>query len=469
MAGVDTTAGVAEELRGRTAGDVLVPGDDGYEEARAVWNGMVDRRPALIVRCTTTPDVVAAGRTARTRDLPLSVRAGGHNVAGRAIVEDGVVVDLSQMRAVRIDPVARHAWVQAGATWADFDAAAQDHGLATTGGVHSGTGVAGLTLGGGFGYLARRYGLACDNLVGADVVTADGEVVHASEESHPELFWALRGGGGNLGVVTSFEFELHPVGPEVLVAQAFHRYEDAGAVLRAYRDLLAAAPDTVSAYALVIHLPPVAPFPADLHGQPAVALVAVHTGEVEAGRPLLDPVAAIGDPVVSFVAPMAYAELQSSFDAGSPDGARYHYRSQFLAGLPDEAIDVLVAGAANLPGAFTMVGIEPMGGAIARVPADATAFPHRDAAFDLGIWGGWTDPADDERIAAWARDLHDAMRPFGTGGVYVNYLDDDEDARVPDAYGPVWDRLAAAKAAWDPDNLFRATMNVPPSGRSSTG
>jgi FAD/FMN-containing dehydrogenase len=451
-------------LDDRLVGELVVPDHAGYDAARAVWNGMIDRRPRAIARCADTADVAAALTVARAHDLPLAVRGGGHNVAGTAVCDDGLVIDLSTMTGVRVDPEARTARVQAGATWADVDAATQEHGLATVGGVDSRTGVGGLTLGGGNGWLARTHGLTVDNLLAVDLVTADGAVVHASADEHPELFWALRGGGGNFGVVTSFEYRLHPIGPEVLVTQAFHRFDDLTEVLRFHRDYVAAAPDEVSCYAMILHVPPIDAFPAEHHGAPAVALVAVHSGDVDEAGPLLAPVEGHGDPIVAFTTPTPYTALQQSFDAGTPDGARYHYRSQFLADLSDDAIATLATLAGRLPGEFTMVGIEPMGGAVNRVPADATAFPHRDAAFNLGIWAGWSDPGMDAEATAWARELHAAMTPHATGGVYVNYLDRDEAARVEDAYAGHLARLRDVKQTWDPDNVFRGNHNIRPRG-----
>ena len=455
-----TTRWLAERIRGET----LFPGEAGYDEARTVWNGMIDRRPAVIVRCRSATDVMAAVDFARTRSLPLSVKGGGHSVAGNAVCDGGVMVDLSAMNSVQVTPEARRARVGPGARWGEFDQTAQAFGLATTGGIDSRTGVAGLTLGGGVGYLARKHGLAVDNLVAADVVTAAGELVRASEDEHPELFWGLRGGGGNFGIVTSFEFQLHPVGPEVLTAQIFYPVDQAGEILRAYRDLTAAAPDELALYALVTHVPPAAPFPETFHGQVALALLACYCGNLEAGEELLKPLRRLGSPIFRAIQPMEYTALQKSFDAAFPDGGRYYWKTQYLADLPDAAIDTIVEHAAVLPGAYTSMSIEPAGGAIGRVDPTATAFPHRNARFNFGIWPGWTDPADDEEAIAWARGFHESMTPWSTGGVYANYLDGDEQDRVAAAYGENHARLIRLKRTWDPDNLFQINQNVDPEG-----
>jgi FAD/FMN-containing dehydrogenase len=451
-------------LAAAITGDVLVPGDDGYDTTRAVWNGMVDRRPAVIVRCASTHDVVAAIAFGREHGLELSTRGGGHNVAGRAVVDDGLMIDLGPMTEVRVDPDARRAHVQPGARWGDVDQATQAHGLATPGGTVSVTGVAGLTLGGGVGFLSCAYGTASDNLVAAELVTADGEVVRANEDENPDLLWALRGGGGGFGVVTSFEFALHPVGPEVAVAQAYVLADHAREALTFLREYSADSPDEVGTYGLAIRIPPVDPFPAEHHGKVAIAIVAMHPGSVEEGERVLAPIGEFDQAILAFVAPMPYVDLQQSFDAGSPDGSRYYFKSQYLAALPDEAIDVIVDHLDPFPGDFTMIGLEPMGGAISRVPRDATAFPHRDSQFVFGVWAGWSDPSEDDQMMAWARSVHEAMVPLGNGGMYANYLDQDDADVVNRAFRGNWDRLLDVKRTWDPDNVFAANQFVTLSG-----
>lgn len=452
----------AEALESRVRGSVVGPGDTGYDEARSVWNGMVDRRPAAIVRCADVEDVRAALAHARRRGVGVSVRGGGHQVAGSALCDGGIVLDMRDMADVRVDPERRSARVGPGARWRDFDRAAQAHGLATTGGVHSGTGVAGLTLGGGVGYLARRFGLAADNLTEADVVLADGTLVTASEKEHPELFWGLRGGGAGLGVVTSFEFALHAVGPEVMTVQAFFPYDELGQALAAYRAFAAEAPDEVACYAMILKIPPVDPFPHEHHGAVSLAVVGCHTGDLEAGHAALAPVERFGTPLLAATQAMPYVDWQQAFDAGVPDGGRYYYKAQFLDDLSDGLIAELVDRLHALPGAYTIVGIEPLGGAIARVDPEATAFPHRTVRYNLSAWTGWIEPGDDAENIAWTRSFHSAIAPHAANGVYANYLDRDDADRVEAAFGPNLARLTRLKATFDPDGLFRADPGPQP-------
>jgi len=421
---------------------------------------MIDHRPAAIVRCRGAADVMATVAFAAEHGIELSVRGGGHNVAGASVVDGGIVIDTSPMGTVRVDVANQRAHVGPGARLGDVDHEAQAHGLATTGGVDSRTGVAGLTLGGGVGWLARKHGLASDNIVAFDVVTADGRLVRASEREHAELFWALRGGGGNFGIVTNFEFQLHEIGPEVTVAQVFHRHQDAAEVLRFYRDLMADAPDELTCYLMATHLPPGDPIPPELHGAPAIALAACHVGDADEARRTLEEITAFGNPIIANVEAMPYIALQQAFDAGTPDGERYYFKAHMLDELPDGAIDVIAQHLAALPGAYTMVALEPLGGAIGRIPADATAWPHRDARFSFGIFAGWSDPSDDEALISWARRFHEQMAPHATGGVYVNYLDrDDTDASLS-PYGDHEQRLAEIKAEWDPGDLFHGNRPI---------
>lgn len=452
-----------KSLDGVLRGEVMRPDDAGYDHARALWNGMIDRRPAAIVRCRGVADVQAAIRFARQNGLPVTAKGGGHQVAGTALCDDGIVLDLGLMDGIRIDVERRRARVGPGATWRAFDHEAQAFGLATTGGVHSGTGIAGLTLGGGVGYLARRFGLAADNLVSADVVLADGTLVTASEGDNSELYWGLRGGGASLGVVTSFEYALHRLGPQVMTAQAYHPFEDAQNVLRFYRDFMAAAPDELACYALILKVPPIHPFPEVHHGRITLALVAVHSGDLEAGANALEPLERFGDPILAAIQESSYAAFQQAFDAGTPDGARYYYKSQFADALSDGLIDAIIGSTEPLAGPFTMIGIEPLGGAISRVDASATAFAHRNAAFNVSAWAGWTDAAEDEDHMAWARAFHAATAPHSAAGVYVNYLDRDDAHRASAAFGENHLRLKRVKATYDPDNLFRTHRSLVPS------
>ncbi len=453
-----------DQFRQSLTGPLLAPDDGDYDEVRAVWNGMIDRRPALIARCADEDDVVAAVNFARDHELLVSVRCGGHSVAGKSVCDSGLMIDLSAMNAVTIDPDAKTARVEGGARLGDLDAAAQQFGLATTAGIVSETGVGGLTLGGGLGFLARRFGLTVDNLLAADVVTASGERIRASMSENADLFWALRGGGGNFGIVTAFEFRLHEVGPEVLVGQAFYPLEDTREVLRFYRDVMADAPDELAMYALVVTVPPVEPFPETHQGTPAILLLACHSGDPEDGARTLAPLGDFGEPILRVIQPMEYTALQQSFNAGTPDGQRYYWKSHFHRELSDAAIDTFVESVTTLPGPFSIVGFEPLGGAAGRVEADETAFAHRDAEFALGIWSGWADPAADEDAIAWTRKVYTAMAPYSTGGVYSNYMADDDDGRSAAAFAENFGRLARVKSAYDPANFFRVNQNIVPAG-----
>ena len=451
-----------DDFRNSLKGLLVLPEDADYDEVRTVWNAMIDRRPALIARCLSADDVVNAVKFARAQELSVSVRCGGHSVAGKSVCDDGLMIDLSQMNSVTIDPEARTARVDGGAMLGNLDAAAQKFGLATTAGIVSETGVGGLTLGGGVGYLARRFGLTSDNLLGADVVTAAGDQIRASATENPDLFWALRGGGGNFGIVTSFEFRLHEVGPEVLVGQAFYPLEATAEVLRFYRDSMSDAPDELCSSAFAVTVPPIEPFPEEYQGKPAIVIVSCYSGDLEEGKAVLAPLEAFGDPILRFVQPMPYTALQQAFNEGTPNGQRYYWKAQFQGELSDEAIDTFTEHVTSLPGPFSIVGFEPMGGAINRVDATDTAFPHRGAEFSLGIWSGWADPADDEAAIAWTRKLYEAMTPFSMGGVYSNYMDSDEDGRAVAAFADNLERLKVIKARYDPDNFFNANQNILP-------
>jgi len=441
-------------------GEVVEPGDADYERARRVWNGMIDRRPALIARCAGTADVIAALEYARRSGLPVTARGGGHGVAGKAVCDGGVVIDLSKMDDVHVDHRAKTARVGPGATWGQVDRETQAFGLAVTGGVDSRTGVAGLTLGGGVGHLARAIGLTIDNLISAEVVLADGQVVTASADDHPDLYWALRGGGGNFGIVTSFEFRLHEVGPEVMTAQVFYPMEQAAGVLASYREFMLAAPDEVSCYALFINVPPVEPFLEEDHGKTTLALVGSYAGDIDAGEEALAPLTVIGSSMLSVLVPMPYATLQSSFDAGAPEGGRYYWKATYLDELSDELISVLAERVDPLPGPYSNVFVEPMGGAISQVGASTTAFAHRDAVFGLGISSGWDDPANDDSGVDWTRSLYSAIASYGCGGVYANYVDRDEEDRLGEAWGANQSRLREIKQTYDPDGVFHGNVDI---------
>lgn len=440
-------------LEAAIGGDLILPGHPRYEEIRQVWNGMIDRRPAGVARCRSVDDVVAAVRFARAHDLPIAVRGGGHNAAGLAVIDDGLVIDLTEMNAVAVDAERRIARAGGGATWGDFDAATQEHGLATTGGAISMTGVAGLTLGGGLGYLMRKHGLACDNLIGAQVVLADGSVVITSETERPELLWGLRGGGGNFGVVTEFVFQLHPL-DGVYAGLILHPRERAVAALRRFREQTEAAPDELTVFCAQLCAP---------DGAPLVAYILAYAGDAAAGEAAAAGFRALGEPIADLVAPMPYVALQQMLDEGFQPGPHVYWRSHFLTGLPDEAIETLVAGANAAPSPLNAVLVEHAGGAVSRIGQDETAFDHRDAEYNLAIIAKWLDPADAEANIAWARSLWEAMQPFARG-VYVNYLGVGDSAeRVREAYSPAkYARLAALKREYDPENVFRRNQNIAP-------
>ena len=450
-----------ESFKAGFKGVALMSGDDGYDEARALWNGWFDKRPAVIARCRTADDVVAVVGFARESGLPLAIRSGGHSLAGLSSCDDGIMLDLSLMRDVVVDPDPRTATVQAGATWADFDDATQAHGLASTGGLISHTGVAGLTLGGGIGWLMRKFGLAADNLIGADLVTASGEIVRANSSQQPELLWGLRGGGGNFGVVTSFEFRLHPVGPVVggLMGFPLDRGRD---VLRRYRTWAAEVPDEFTTIAAVITAPPAPFIPPDLVGQKVVGLAGCWCGEPEAGQSALGPLRALG-PAFDVFGPMPYPALQGMLDEGAPHGIRSYTRSGYLADLSDGAIDAALEHGATMRSPFSQLHLHHMGGAVARVGEDDTAFGNRRAAYAYNVNTMWMDPSEDAMQEASNREFSSALAPFSTGGVYVNFLGNEGEARIRAAYGDAkYQRLAELKRRFDPDNLFRLNQNIPP-------
>jgi FAD/FMN-containing dehydrogenase len=460
----DINGAALAELDADTSGPVLTAGEDRYDDARRVWNGRFDRRPAVISRCRNRDDIGAAVDFARSQGLPLAVKGGGHDYGGNPARDDSVLIDCSAMDSVTVDPEAQVARVGPGVTWAEFDEQAQEHGLATTGATVSSVGVAGYTLGGGTGHLARTHGLAADNLRAAEVVTANGEAVRASEDRHPELFWALRGGSGNFGVVTEFEFDLHPVGPEILAGQVIHPSEDAPEVLRHYRSFMAEAPAEVNCYAFVIPIPPLPAFPEEIHGDPAVDLVAAYSGDIEAGEDALAPLREFGNPILDGIRRQPYTELQQAFDDGAPKGERWYSKAQYLDELTDYAIDAFIDATDPLRGPMTMVYLDPMGGAIAEVDAAATAFPHRDAAYSVHALTGWSDPDRDGELIEWTDSVHETMAPYSSGGVYVNLLNRTEGDRVPEAFGANYERLREVKADWDPENLFDSNQNIEPAG-----
>lgn len=451
------------ELKTHVRGPLLRPGDADYDAARSIWNGMIDKRPGLIARCSGPADIIAAVNFARAHRLPLAVRGGGHNVAGNALCNGGLVIDLSLLRSVQVDPQAYIAHVQPGVTLGELDSETQAFGLATPVGMVSQTGVAGLTLGGGFGWLSRKYGLACDNLLSVDVVTADGQLITASERENTDLFWGVRGGGGNFGIVTSFKFQLHPVGPMVMAGMVLYRIEQAREVLRFYRDAAAAAPDELT-LAVVLRIAPPAPFlPPHIHGKPIIGITACYSGSIEEGEQVMRPLKNFSATVADLIQPMPFVRFQSMLDSSSPSGLHYYVKSEYLPGLSDATIETIISHASHLSSPLTAVLLAQLGGAISRVDEQATAAGNRNAQFVFNIQSSWREPGESPRHIQWTREFWTAMRPFSTGGVYVNLLSHDEgQERVIAAYGSNYERLVALKSKYDPTNLFRVNQNIKP-------
>lgn len=459
----DDVAAFAASLRG----SVTLPGDDSYDEEREIWNAMIDRKPGLIVHCLGSADVMRAMRFARNHQLLITVRGAGHNIAGSSISDGGMLIDLSRMKSVHVDPATRIARVEPGVTLGDLDNETQMYGLATPVGINTTTGIAGLTLGGGFGWLSRTYGLTADNLLAADVVTADGERLRASANENADLFWGLRGGGGNFGIVTSFEFALHPVGPEVMSGVIVHPFSDAPALLRSYREFAAQAPDELTAWVVLRKAPPLPFLSEDVHGTDVLIFACLYSGDMAEGEKALQPLRELGTPHADMISPHPFCGFQAAFDPLLTPGQRNYWKSHDFTELPDALLDILTASVQKLPSPETEIFIAHMGGATARVPADATAYRHRDAEFIMNVHGRWSDPADDELCIGWCRALFNDATPFATGGVYVNFMTEEEGDRVAAAYGPSYDRLAQLKNTYDPDNVFRYNQNILPAGNGA--
>ena len=449
-------------LQTRCRGKVCLPEEAGYDEARTIWNAMIDRRPGAVVRCHGASDVMQAVNFARDNRLLLSVRGGGHNIAGNAVCDGGLLIDLSPMRSVRVDPEARTARVEPGVTLGEFDREAQAFGLATPLGINSTTGVAGLTLGGGFGWLSRKYGFTVDNLISADVVTADGALVQASATENPDLFWAIRGGGGNFGVVTSFEFLLRPVGPDLVSGLIVHPFSRARELLAGYRDVAATAADDLTIWAVFRKAPPFPFLPEAVHGQAILVFAVCYVGEPSKAGEALAPLRALGEPLADVIGVQPYSAWQTAFDPLLTPGAFNYWKSHNFIALSDGLFDTLIDYVGTLPSGECEIFIGQLGGASGRVAADATAFPHRDAKFVMNVHTRWRDRADEQASIKWARAFFAATAPHATGGVYVNFMPEDETDRVAQAYGSNHARLGALKAKYDPDNLFRLNQNVRP-------
>ncbi|WP_137285939.1 FAD-binding oxidoreductase [Halorussus salinisoli] len=453
-----------EQFEAGFHGDLIRPNDPDYDDARAVWNGMIDKQPGLIAQCAGAADVISAVNFARENDILVAVRGGGHNVAGTAVCDDGLVIDLSKMIGVRVEPEARTAWVQAGATWADLDHETQAFGLATPGGVVSDTGIAGLTLGGGIGHLRCKYGLSCDNLRSVELVTAGGEYLTASADENEDLFWGFRGGGGNFGIVTGFEFELHPVGPDVATCLVFYPGDRLTEVLRAYREFVANAPDEISTLVFAGELPEEEMFPVEWVHEQKFAIMGCYAGPADEGESELKPLREFADPIADFSGTMPYVEFQQLLDEDYPDGMRYYWKSLYLDGLSDTTIDRIAYWARAAPSPLSTVDVWQLGGAITDVGIEESAFAGRHAPFLLGVEANWKDPETDDANVEWVRDCLDDMRQFSDGSVYLNFpgFHEEGDEMMRTTFGPAYERLVTLKDEYDPENLFRMNQNIEP-------
>jgi FAD/FMN-containing dehydrogenase len=454
-------------LRLQLTGSLILPGDVEYDDTRKIWNAMIDRKPALIARCTGTADVVNCVKFARENNLLVSVRGGGHNIAGLSLANDSFLIDLSNMKSVWVNPKSQTAFVSPGATLRQVDHETQAYGLATSLGINSTTGVAGLTLGGGFGWLSRSFGLAADNLLSMEVVTADGKVVQANENENADLFWALRGGSGNFGIVTSFEFKLHPVGPQVLAGLIVHPFKDAEKVFKHYRDFAATSPDKATAWVVMRKAPPLPFLPAEVHGTEVFVIAAIYSGDISEGEKVLEPLRRFGNPIADVIGPVPFAAWQQAFDPLLTPGVRNYWKSLNFKELSDGLIGNLIEFTNNLPTPLSEIFVGQLGGEINRVPEDATAYPHRNANFVVNVHTRWEDKSSDSECIGWAKKLFDKMSQYSTGGVYVNFISDGEE-RVDAAFGSNYQKLAAIKQKYDPNNFFRINQNIKPVTEKNT-
>ncbi|HUF03001.1 MAG TPA: FAD-dependent oxidoreductase [Aridibacter sp.] len=449
-----------EQLRDNIRGELIFPGEPGYNDARSVWNGMIDRRPAAVVRAADAADVIASVDFASETGIPISAKGGGHGVSGKAVRDDGLLVDLVHLNAVQVDEKERTARVGGGATLGDVDRETQAFGLAVPAGIVSETGVAGLTLGGGIGYQARKSGLTIDNLIEADIVIADGSLVTASADNHTDLFWAIRGGGGNFGIVTSFLYRLHELGPDVMTSLSYFDIAETADVLRFYREFMHGAANGCAVYCLFANVPPADHFPAERRGMPAVILHACYAGPVEEGRKALTPLRQFGAPFFRAFDTMKFTDLQKAFDPAVPKGMRAYWKGLNLEEIEDELVNVFADRLMTIPGPMSLIGFEPLGGKVAEVDPSATAYAFRNARFSLGIWSGWDEPAMDEANIEWTRSLYRDLEGFTSGGVYVNYLDRDEQERTRSALGANFSRLLEIKQKYDPGNMFIGNLKI---------
>ena len=443
-------------------GDLIKPDTAGYDDARSIWNAMIDKCPSLIARCTSTEDIVQAVRFAKAHGLLIAVRGGGHNIAGNASCEGGMVIDLSQMKSVKVDTESRTATAEPGVTLADFDKATQEFGLATPLGINSTTGIAGLTLGGGFGWLSRKFGLTIDNLIEAQVVTSTGDVLKASETENPDLFWGIRGGGGNFGIVSSFKYRLHPVGPEVLSGLIVHPMADAKKLLEFYREFTQTVPDDVTIWVVMRKAPPLPFLSEEWHGKEVLVFAVVCAGDAEAGATAIKPLREFGHPIADVIGMNPFAGFQQAFDPLLTPGFRNYWKTHNFHELADGYIDEVIKSVGKLPSGHCEIFIGQMGGATSRVAPEATAYLGRDAKFIMNVHGRWETPAEDAAGVAWAREIFNASTPFSSGGAYVNFLTAEESDRVKSVYGPSFDRLVEVKRKYDPSNLFRLNQNIKP-------
>ena len=461
----DLEGNVIEKFKTSLGGQLVTVADTGYDEVRQIWNGMHDKRPALIARCSGVADVIASVNFARENNILVSVRGGGHNVAGSASNDDGLMIDLSLMKGIRVDSANRTVHAQGGVTWGELDRETQIFGLVAPGGVVSTTGIAGLTLGGGIGWIRNKYGLTIDNLLSVDIVTADGNFVTASENQNPDLFWALRGGGGNFGIVTSFEYRLHPVGPTVSLCAPFYPAESAKEILPVWRDFMASAPDEISSNASFWTIPPVPDFPEKLHGKRVLILITVYSGSAEEGEKLMKPLREIETPLIDLSSPVPWTVLQRFFDPFFPKAAQlYYFKSKYVNVMNDDAIDIILEKASNPPEPMILIAIWQFGGAIRRVDESKTAFYGRQNTYLLSVDAIWNNPSNNEKVISYAREFLDVLEPFSEGGTYVNFPGFGEEGEnlVKAAYGENYKRLSEIKAKYDPGNLFHLNQNIKP-------
>ncbi|WP_064603037.1 FAD-binding oxidoreductase [Photobacterium sp. J15] len=451
-----------EQLSNKVQGKVIVPDDPDYEESRQIWNAMIDKRPAAIVQCSDASDVLEALNYAKANNLEISVRGAGHNIAGNSICDNGLMIDLSTMKRVQVDPEKQRVQVEPGVTLGDLDAAVQEHGLATPVGINSTTGISGLTLGGGFGWLTRKYGMTIDNLISAKVITADGRQLTASEDDNADLFWAIRGGGGNFGIITEFEFQLHSVGPEILAGLMVFPFEQAKQILTQYREFVETAPEDLNVWVVLRKAPPLPFLPEDVHDKEVVVLAMFYTGEIKEGEQLIAPLRSFGDAHGEHIGAQPYTDWQQAFDPLLTPGQRNYWKSHNFTELSDGAIEQLISYAGKLPTSQCEIFIGLLAGAPNRIDSNAMAYSSRDAKFVLNVHGRWEEESDDEKAISWAREFFKATKPFASAGVYVNFMTAEEGERVSDAYSVNYQRLVEIKRKYDPQNIFHLNQNIKP-------